>query len=308
MVVEATSSYEWFLLLVEDLADRCVLAHPKKLRVIAESKHKSDKIDAQVLAEFLLLDMIPEAYRPSPRVRQHRVLVRHRDAVQRQITGVKCKLRHKAAFYNADIASLFTVRGLAHLAKIAMSHADRFECQALRDQLQFLQQQLKAVDQELRTFAETAPVAEREARAILASVPEVGPVTTDVILSEAGDVRRFRGSKRIVAYAGLDPGIRESAGKGKQLSITKEGSRLLRWALNRNRLAAGEKDREVAAALRAALVHHRTQKEGHRWGGPTIVMRPVCHAPRWAGLPLGGLTERHSSKGKKSGLREKGPN
>ncbi len=62
-------------------------------------------------------------------------------------------------------------------------------------------------------------------------MPEVGPVTTDVILSEAGDVRRFRGSKRIVAYAGLDPGIRESAGKGKQLSITKEGSRLLRWAL-----------------------------------------------------------------------------
>ena len=65
VVVEATSSYEWFLLLVEDLADRCVLAHPKKLRVIAESKHKSDKIDAQVLAEFLLLDMIPEAAAPS---------------------------------------------------------------------------------------------------------------------------------------------------------------------------------------------------------------------------------------------------
>jgi transposase len=71
VVVEATSSYEWFFLLIEDLADRCVLAHPKKLRVIAESKHKSDKIDAQVLAEFLPLDMIPEAYRPTPRVRQH---------------------------------------------------------------------------------------------------------------------------------------------------------------------------------------------------------------------------------------------
>jgi hypothetical protein len=60
VVVEATSSYEWFLLLVEEFADRCVLAHPKKLRVIAESKNKSDKVDAQVLAEFLLLDMLPE--------------------------------------------------------------------------------------------------------------------------------------------------------------------------------------------------------------------------------------------------------
>ena len=37
VVVEATSNYEWFLQLVEDLADRWVLAHPKKLRVIAES-------------------------------------------------------------------------------------------------------------------------------------------------------------------------------------------------------------------------------------------------------------------------------
>jgi transposase len=231
VVVEATSSYEWFLLLVEDLANRWVLAHPKKLRVIAESKNKTDKIDAQVLAEFLLLDMIPEAYRPTPRVREHRVLVRHRDRVQRQITRVKCKLHHKAAFYNADTPHLFTAPGLRHLAEIPMSRADRFECQALVDQLAFLQEQLQAVNRELAIFAQSAPVAEREARSVLATVPMVGPVTIDAVLSETGDVRRFRSAKRIVAFAGLDPGIRESAGKGKQLPITKEGSRLLRWAL-----------------------------------------------------------------------------
>ncbi len=198
VVVEATSSYEWFLLRIEDLANRWVLAHPKRLRVIAESKNKSDKIDAHVLAEFLLLDMIPEAYRPTPRIRQHRVLVRHRQAVQRQITAVKCKLRHKAAFYNADTPQLFTTRGLKHLAGIAMSSADRFECRALEDQLAFLQGQLSAVDQELANFAKTAPVAERKAKAVLAAVPEVGPVTTDMVLSETGDVRQFRGTKRII--------------------------------------------------------------------------------------------------------------
>ena len=126
VVVEATSSYEWFLLLVEDLADRWVLAHPKKLRIIAESKHKSDKIDARILAEFLMIDMLPEAYRPSPRVRQHRVLMRHRRWVQGRITSIKCKLRHKLAHYNADIAHLFTRRGQKHLAEVAMDMADRF--------------------------------------------------------------------------------------------------------------------------------------------------------------------------------------
>ena len=46
-----------------------------------------------------------------------------------------------------------------------------------------------------------------------------------------GDPRRFRNAKRVCSYAGLDPGFRESAGKVKRLSISKEGSRLLRWAL-----------------------------------------------------------------------------
>ena len=56
-------------------------------------------------------------------------------------------------------------------------------------------------------------------------------MTIDVVLSELGDWRRFRSAKRVVSYAGLDPGVRESAGKARQLGVTKEGSRLLRWAM-----------------------------------------------------------------------------
>lgn len=231
VVVEATSSYEWFLLLVEDLADRCVLAHPKKLRVIAESKNKSDKVDAQVLAEFLLLDMLPEAWRPTPRVRQHRVLVRHRRWLDGRITAIKCKLRNKLAHYNADIAALFTKKGEQHLAQLAMSGADRFEVQQLQAELELFQTQREQTDKELHEFAAKAPLAEREARAFLDTIPQVGTVTIDAVLSELGDWRRFRSAKRVVTYAGLNPGRRESDRKVKQLTISKEGSRILRWAL-----------------------------------------------------------------------------
>ena len=48
-VVEATASYEWLVRLLEPLAKRVVLAHPGKMRVIAESTRKNDKIDARVL-------------------------------------------------------------------------------------------------------------------------------------------------------------------------------------------------------------------------------------------------------------------
>jgi transposase len=231
LAVEATAAYEWLFLLVEDLADRLVLSHPKKLRVIAESTRKTDKIDAEVLATFLALDMLPQAYRPSPRVRQHRVLVRHRRWIIARITATKCKLRHKLAQYNEDIAELFTRAGRAHLAKIAMSEADRFEVRHLEQQLDLWSGQLKEVDRQLEQFAASASQPEQAARAVLESIPQVGPVTCDVLLSELGDWRRFRSAKQVVAYAGLAPGVRESAGKRHDLHISKEGSRLLRWAL-----------------------------------------------------------------------------
>jgi transposase len=231
VVVEATASYEWLFQLIEDLADRLVLAHPKKLRVIAESKHKTDKIDARVLAEFLALDMIPEAYRPSPRVREHRVLVRHRHFLQGRITSVKCKIRHKLAHYNADIADLFTKKGDQYLTELKISDSDRFEVEALREQLQLFQDQLKQVDVKLQEFAKKAPVREQESREVLNTIPQVGTVTIDVVLSELGDWRRFRGAKQVVAYAGLDPGCRSSAKKRLDLHISKEGSPRLRWAM-----------------------------------------------------------------------------
>lgn len=229
--IEATASYEWFVRLIEPMADRVVLAHPKKLRVIAESTRKTDKIDAQVLAEFLALEMIPEAYRPTPRQREHRTLVRHRHSIQRRISSVKCRLRHKLAEYNADLKRLFSVEGTRHLKELPVSRADRFVIDQLREELAHHEKQLAEADRELRRFASEAPAAEREARALLASIPTVGDGTVDVVLSELADARRFRSQKRAASFSGLVPGQRASAGRQKQLGITHEGSRLLRWAL-----------------------------------------------------------------------------
>ena len=213
------------------MADRVVLAHPGHLRVIAYSKRKTDKLDAQTLAEFLALDQIPEAWRPTPRVREHRTLVRHRHYVQGRITSVKNKLRRILSHYNADQKNLFTRAGRKYLARIKLSSADRFTVDLLCVELDQHGERLQQVDQQLHSFAKQAPVAEREARAVLHSIPCVGPVTVDVVLAEAGDVRRFGSQRKATAYAGLAPGIRESAGKAKQLGITKQGSPLLRTIL-----------------------------------------------------------------------------
>jgi transposase len=274
VVVEATSCYEWFVQLVEDTADRVLLAHPKKLRIIAESTRKTDKLDAQVLAEELAKDSIPEAWRPSPRVREHRTLVRYRMFVQRRITGVKCKLRHLLARHNSDFPGLFRGEGRQKAAAVAFSGAERFAFERLWEEYDEHGRRLALAEAKLREFSKGAPVAEREARAVLKSMPGMGPVTIDVILSELGDVRRFRSHRQVTAFAGLAPGIRESAGHAKQLGITKEGSRYLRWAMIEFAW------RTVNKSRRWGHVHERFQ---HRMGAKKAI---VAVARRLLGVIL----------------------
>lgn len=231
VAVEATAAYEWFLKLIERQAERIVLVHPGKMRIIAESRRKTDRLDAQILAEFLSTDELPEAWRPTPRVGEHRALVRHRDSHRRRISGLKCRLRNLLAHYNADVAKLFTTAGRQHLEAAPLNAADRFIADGLLAELDFQLAQREAVDRRLAKFAESATVAEREARAVLATVPGIGPVTTEILLSELGDIRRFGSQADVVQYAGLAPGVRESAGVRHHLAITKEGSRLLRWTM-----------------------------------------------------------------------------
>jgi transposase len=229
--IEATASYHWLVELLEPLAQRIVLAHPTKLRVIAESRHKSDRVDARVLAEFLANDWTPAAYRPTPRQREHRTLVRHRQCLVREQTLLRNKIRRIVSDYNADRRDLFSKRGLASLATVPLNPSERFAVEQLLALLLTVHEQLLAWKRRLLAFTACASSREAGHRAVLRSIPGVGDVTSEVVLAELGDVGRFRSAKQVAAYAGLAPGRRESAGKARDLPITKQGSGLLRWVL-----------------------------------------------------------------------------
>ena len=295
-VVEATASYEWFVQLIEPTAARVVLAHPGKLRVIAESKNKTDKLDAQTLAEFLALDQVPESWRPTPRVRDHRTLVRLRAYCQGRITSAKNKLRWIVAAYNADRTDLFSRAGRAYLQKIDLSAADRFAADLLCEELDQHAVRLRTVDKRLNQFAQGAPIAEQEARAVLASIPCIGPVTTEVVLAETGDVRRFGSQRKATAYAGLAPGIRQSDKRTKQLGITKAPLATAADGAGGVGLAADEQDPSLGTVIRAAEEAVRGQESDRRRRPPRVVrhrvaapQRPSVSADRRAGGRLRAL-------------------
>lgn len=231
VTVEATIGYDWFAALAEKYADRVVIAHAGKLRIIAESTRKTDKIDARILADFLAHDMIPEAWRATPRVRQHRSLTRRRHKIQSRITSIKNTIRGVLTRYNADRRDLFTILGWQTVKKLEFLEEESWLLDDLWDDLQQASERLEKVTERLARFASKATIKEREARAVLATMPGVGQITIETILAELGDWERFRCAAAVVSFAGLDPGVRESDGNRKELKLTKAGSPLLRWIM-----------------------------------------------------------------------------
>ena len=130
--------------------------------VIAESTKKTDRLDAQVLTEFLVLDMIPESYQPTPRQRQHRALVRHRQYLQGRITSVRSKIRHILSNYNADRKDLFSANcGPAYLKEVRLSDVDRFVIKQLWAEWQDHLAQRLAVSKKLKAFVAEAAAGSR---------------------------------------------------------------------------------------------------------------------------------------------------
>src|ERR687897_682792 len=66
VALEATGNTHAIARLLEGRVARVVVANPAKTRAIAEAKVKTDKVDAEVLAQLLAADYLPAVWRAGP--------------------------------------------------------------------------------------------------------------------------------------------------------------------------------------------------------------------------------------------------
>ncbi len=78
-VIEASATYRWLYDLLAPYGT-ILLAHPLRLRAMVQRRSKTDKLDAQLLANLLRINQIPLAYIPPEPYQQLRDLTRRRAA------------------------------------------------------------------------------------------------------------------------------------------------------------------------------------------------------------------------------------
>ena len=72
--------------------NKILLSHPYKTKLIAESKKKTDKVDAKVLADLARINFLPTAYLPPEEIMELREIIRERIRLKKLSTSTKNRI------------------------------------------------------------------------------------------------------------------------------------------------------------------------------------------------------------------------
>ncbi|MCW0213961.1 MAG: IS110 family transposase [Pseudonocardia sp.] len=227
VVLEATYGWYWAADTLAGLGANVHLAHPLGVKMFSLRRVKNDQRDAADLADLLRMGRLPEAWIAPPATRELRGWVRHRAKLVGIRSNLKCQVHAVLAGAGVQVpmSDLFSSGGQKLLAATRLA----VESRARVDSLLRL---IGALDFEIDTYARLVAGRLRTDPGYIAiqTIPGVGPLLGAVFVAEIGDVTRFARPQQLASWAGLTPTHRESDTSVHRGRITKQGSRLVRWA------------------------------------------------------------------------------
>jgi transposase len=222
VAVEATCNTQAIVRLIEGHVARVVVSNPQKTRAIAEAKVKTDKVDAQVLAQLLAADYLPSVWVADQATQALRRQVARRAHIVRQRTRLKNRVQailHRNLIPRCPAADLLGIKGRCWLANQPLGADEQLAVEALLRQLDFHARELRIIDAELGRVALAGPEVKR-----LMTIPGVDATVALSIVAAVGDFRRFRSPEQLVCYLGLNPRVKQSGGQpASHGRITKQG-------------------------------------------------------------------------------------
>src|SRR6476469_3110211 len=203
------NAWEIYDLLVS-LVGRAVVAHPAKVKLIADARVKTDKVDVLTLAQLVRADMLPAVWVPPSHVRDLRALLSHRRRLVSLQTTAKNRLQSVLHRLNLrpPQGDLFAHKQREWWEGLDLSATERLRVDQDIATLDHIGPQIAAVDAELRRLSTSDVWAEQVP--YLLQLPGIALLTAMTILGAVGDVTRFRSAKQLVGYAGLGAGVHDS--------------------------------------------------------------------------------------------------
>ena len=229
VALEVTGSCWEVARILEPHVNRVVVVSPDETG-IASARAKTDKLDARALASLLWRGELEAVWMPDQRCRILRRRLARREQLVRSRTRAKNEIHaslQRRLQGRPPCSDLFGVKGRQWLSTLELALEERESVDAGIRQVEFLDIEIAAVEKLIAQQALSWPEIRR-----LMTVPGVNLICAASFIAAVGDPNRFLTSRKLVAYLGLDPRVKQSGeAPARSGRISKRGSASARWAL-----------------------------------------------------------------------------
>jgi transposase len=303
VALEATGNAAEIARIIEPHVARVVVVSPSDTG-IRQARAKTDRLDARTLARLAAAGSLDAVWMPDERTRAMRRRLSRRAQLVRARTRAKNEIHAvlvRRLMGRPPVSDLFGAKGRQWLAKLELPDEEAETVDGCLRHVDFLDAEVAALERQIAREALAWPEIRR-----LMSVPGVSVITAATFLAAIGDIGRFRGSRQLVGYLGLDPRVRQSgSAPATRGSISKQGSAASRHVLveaawiavrspgplrafyERVRARRGHQIAVVATARKLAGLFWclLTREEDYAFGQPSLTRQKIRRLELAAGAP-----------------------
>jgi transposase len=304
VVLEATGNTAAIVNVLRAHVGRVIVANPLQVRLIAEARVKTDKIDAAILAQLYASGFLPQVWMPDETTQAMRRQVSRRAQIVRQRTRLKNEVHAVLAAHlieRCPATDLFGKKGRAWLANQPLPTDERVGVEQRLRELDRLGGDLKQIEQALALSA----LDDERLRKLL-TITGVNAIVAIGLLSAIGDIARFSTAEKLVSYFGLNPCVYQTGAQpARHGRISKRGRSYARamlveaaWSAAQSagplrafflriRDRRGQQIAAVATARKIAVMvwYVLTRNETFAWDRPALTARKTRSLELQAGMP-----------------------
>ena len=224
ITIEASTGVHDFVSKLKSCGHLVKIINPNRFRAVGVNGKKTDRKDAELLAEFARLDLTPSVHHKSIEARELKSLLVMREFIIQTRVSQGNHIRGVLREYGIKIPKgkeNFLEQGMESINKVENGYirntlVDMFN--RYRDGLD----EEKKIDEKVKSFSNQDEVKRYK------TIPGVGDIVALSFMAVIDNVDRFKNSKHFASYCGLVPREHSSAETKRMGSITRSGPEMLR--------------------------------------------------------------------------------
>ena len=227
--IESTCTWYHVYEALDSLGIDTTLVNVRRTKVIAESKIKTDKLDAKSIAHCLRTGFIATAYIPSKEVIELRNILRHSMSLRKETTRHKNKI-HAILLRNGikhSYTDVFGMKGMRFLRELNLSDSEKYNLESHLNIVESLLKENRKTTKKIEDLCK-----DNKQAMLLTSIIGISYYGAMIIITETGDITRFPNPKNLCNFAGLAPRTIQSGNHMYHGRILKECNQNLKWILN----------------------------------------------------------------------------